>query len=341
MIHVKTPNAEQLAYIKKLSTDDARKCIRQRAMILLLGWDGRTPTHITAKLRCSRNTVYYWLTKWNTEGIGPVVTWRQTDRWRHRVNRRRALAKLVTTSPAQLQLPFSSWSVVRLAMFLTDLVEYPISSTTIWRDLRGLGLSYKKIQDTFWLKPVDYDLKKAWLRFFERFCPPSCRIIYVDEKGPVHALRHTGQCWSWKRQFRDVRQASYGKVRFLGAFDPGDYQLEMFPMADGTSYSFRQALDLVRMTFLTEGYTELLLIMDNNAAHHAHATLAYFEADPQLDFFFLPTYSPELNPIELCFRHYTTEFLNNGSFESVTDLIEGTEAYCSYYKTFRREIYAN
>ena len=41
----------------------------------------------------------------------------------------------------------------------------------------------------------------------------------MDEKGPVHALRYSGRIWSMTRPQRDIRQASKGKITFLGGYD--------------------------------------------------------------------------------------------------------------------------
>ena len=239
-----------------------------------------------------------------------------------------------------MQLEFTSWSLRTIRSFLRDPLICDISVTTLWRDLRLINARYRTTQKKLLVKPVDYALKKAYLTILQRFSPPTTRVVYLDEKGPVHAVRYSGSCWSiWPITF-DVRQVSQGRVPFLGGYDPRDYQLEMFPMEDLTSYSFRQALGLIKATFLTKRYNRLLLVMDNAPWHKAKATLDYLATDPQLDYFFLPAYSPELNPIERCFGSYQRECLNNGSFTSRDELIERTYSYCHYFNTLRREIYA-
>ena len=341
MISIKPPTLEEEAYIKRIAVSNPREKVRQRAQILNLAWTGMRPLAIAEFLQCDKDTVYRWFHIWNDDGIGAVVTYRQTTTWHGQVKRRQAIERIVENTPQSLGLRFNTWSLPKIAAFLTELVGYSISPTTVWRDLQTLNISYQKVQDTFVLKPIDYDLKRAWLRFIEHFCPSNWRIVYVDEKGPVHSIRYGGHCWSFTRPMREIRQKNKGSVLFLGGFDPHDYQLEMFAMEDDSSYSFRQGMELIRMTFLTPEYNHLLIVMDNDAIHHARATLEFFEDDPQMDYFFLPTYSPELNPIEICFHHYTEELLKNGTFYSIDHIIDRTEDYCQYYNDLRRGIYAN
>lgn len=340
MNKAKSPTEEALRYLKKVVERDSRKKVRQRAQILLLSWIGLFPLEIVQQLGCDKNTVYKWIEIWNKKGIGALVTWRQTITWKKQFNRRKAVKKLVTTSPKSLKLAFNVWSLKKLSIFLKDLVDYTISPTTIWRDLKILKINYLKTQDKFKWKPVNYDIRKAELLFLKHFCPLNWRIIYVDEKGPVHALRYSGQIWSMTRPQREIRQPSKGKIMFLGGYDPLEKKLAMIPMETHNSSGFCHALDLIRLEFLTRDYNHLIMIMDNARIHTSKFTRQYFDDDPQIDIFYLPTYSPELNPIEICFKHYSNELLNNSSFNTKEELISDTTTYADYYGTLRKEIYA-
>jgi len=46
-------------------------------------------------------------------------------------------------------------------MFFKDVVDYPICPTTIWREMKITGLSFKMTKDTFLFKSPYYDIKKA------------------------------------------------------------------------------------------------------------------------------------------------------------------------------------
>ena len=129
-------------------------------------------------------------------------------------------------------------------------------------------------------------------------------------------------------------------MNFLGGYDPKVKKLSMIPMEGNASTYFCDAFDLIRLEFLTTDYTKVLIVLDNARIHTSRETLKYLNEDKRIEYFFLPAYSPELNPIEICFRNYSKEILENGSFTSEKDIIEETNIYCDYYQTLRTEIYA-
>ncbi|MFW9928134.1 MAG: IS630 family transposase [Candidatus Thorarchaeota archaeon] len=337
---IKTPTSEEYTYLKKVSDNDPRKCIRKRATILLTAFNNLQYEKIAEKHYCSKKTIYIIVKNWNNIGLASVVIWRRTKTWMSQVKRRRAVEKLIMTSPTSLGMAFTNWSLEKLSKFFINVVKYPVSPTTLSRDLKILGLSYKKVQDTFLFKPVDYDVKRAWLRFLEHYCPPSWRVIYIDEKGPIYPMRYAGHTWSFAQRYREVRQPTKRKLMFLGGYDPKEEKLTMIPMEGNASTYFCDAFDILRLEFLTRQYSKLLIILDNARIHSSSETLSYFNDDERIEYFFLPAYSPELNPIEICFRNYCHELLANASFHSPSDVIEATNTYCDYYRTLRREIYA-
>lgn len=336
---IRSPTKDEFIYIKKVSENDPRKKVRQRAKILLKIWKGQNAEKISKKLVCSKTTIYSVVKRWNKNGIGTVVTWRQTHSWRKGVNRRQAIEKLINTSPRSLRLHFTTWSVRKLSVFITMLVDYFISPSTVWKDLKLLGLSYKKIQDSFLWKPPGYDIFKAELRLLKHLLPPNYRLLYVDEKGPVHALRHSGFTWSFERMFREKRQKSLGKIQFLGGYNPKTRDLSMVPMEEDSSWAFCQAMDWIRLHFLKPPFNQLVIVLDNDSIHKSHYTRNFFKDDPSIDLIYLPPYSPELNPIEICFKHYQNEKLNNGTFSSIQQLIDETEDFARYYSNLRCEIF--
>lgn len=267
--------------------------------------------------------------------------WRQTQSWYKAVKRRLAVEKLVLTPPQQLRLRFRNWSLRKLRAFFADLVGEKLSISTLSQDLRLLNIRYRQVKDTFLDKPPDYDLWRAELKLLTHLCPPRTRLIYVDEKGPVHVLRYKGRTWSLQPPARDVRQRSLGKVTFLGGYDPQTRELVMVPMTSPTSEGFCDALEYLRLDFLKDPYNHLIFVMDNASIHRSRFTRQYLAQMPQIDYCYLPPYSPELNPIEICFKHYQQEVLDCSSFTSLQELLDQTEEYVLYYNDLRKEIYGH
>lgn len=64
-----------------------------------------------------------------------------------------------------------------------------------------------------------------------------------------------------------------------------------------------------------------LIIADNVAYHKSQGSRDYPLPD-NIELFFLPAYSPDLNPIERLWKYFKDEFLNNNLFKTLANIKE-------------------
>jgi transposase len=62
-----------------------------------------------------------------------------------------------------------------------------------------------------------------------------------------------------------------------------------------------------------------ILILDN-ASYHVSQGTPDFPVPKNVELFYLPTYSPDLNPIERLWKYFKDEFVNNRFFENIYHL---------------------
>ena len=72
---------------------------------------------------------------------------------------------------------------------------------------------------------------------------------------------------------------------------------------------------------LSKNYSEYnnILILDNASYHVAQRTGA-FPVSENIKLFYLPTYSPDFNPIERLWKYFKDQFLNNRFFQDIYHL---------------------
>lgn len=72
---------------------------------------------------------------------------------------------------------------------------------------------------------------------------------------------------------------------------------------------------------LSENYSEYenILILDN-ASFHVSQDSTDFPIPKNIKLLYLPTYSPDLNPIERLWKYFKDEFINNRFFENIYHL---------------------
>ena len=335
---LKQPNEEEFSVLKSIAANDYRKKVRLRAKIVLNSLKGFTIQQLYHLLRCSKNTVKICIEAWNKGGIGSIVSWKRNFSLGKQFKRRNVIEKLISVKPRSLKFPFTNWSLRTIKAFLMDWLNLKLSLSTIRRDLKAINFKYRKIEEKLFFKPIDYGEKKAVLTLLKRFKREKTRIVYIDEKGPIPILRHAGRIWTPKHIIKDKRKKKQGIISFLGGFDPIDYKFYMNFLYDHTSESFCRALGYVMDKFLVHPYDKLLLVMDNAFIHHSKFTTEFLKWQDNIEVFFLPTYSPELNPIELCFNQYQRELINNFSIETGAHLFLETRRYVDYFNNERKRI---
>jgi transposase len=78
----------------------------------------------------------------------------------------------------------------------------------------------------------------------------------------------------------------------------------------------------------TGGKKKILLVLDNAKYHHAKVLQPWLkEASEVLELFFLPPYSPDLNPIEMLWKKTRRNVTHNRFFESLQALCYDLKLY--------------
>lgn len=62
------------------------------------------------------------------------------------------------------------------------------------------------------------------------------------------------------------------------------------------------------------------LVIADNVSYHKSQGNKEFPLPDNIELFFLPAYSPDLNPIERLWKYFKDEFLNNSLFETLTKI---------------------
>jgi transposase len=161
-IRIPTLNSEQLDALEKLyrATRDAR--LRTRAQMVLLAAEQRlTATEIAGIVRASEETVRRWLKRYLAEGVEGLrdaphpgaprkVSAEYGELLVHAVRRR----------PRSLGLPFSLWTLRRLADYMAEQTGIRVEYETVRVHLKAAGIALSRPQHTITSPDPEYALKK-------------------------------------------------------------------------------------------------------------------------------------------------------------------------------------
>ncbi|CAG7599752.1 hypothetical protein E143388_04786 [Rhodococcus opacus] len=140
---------------------------------------------------------------------------------------RREIKKIAKSTPTEHDLPFSTWSLSKLADFLvSEGVVDDISHERLRVLLREEGISFQKVKTWKASRDPDYAVKKARVEHLYAIAdrevvpePGEPEVVFcLDEFGPLNLQPHPGRQWAERggrhkdpeREPRRRRRATFG-----------------------------------------------------------------------------------------------------------------------------------
>jgi transposase len=87
-----------------------------------------------------------------------------------------------------------------------------------------------------------------------------------------------------------------------------------------------------------EQYPRVVLLIDNAPWHRGSCIEAALRDNPQLEFYRLPSYSPQLNPIERFWKKLRRRATHNRLFDTLADLKKSLRSSLCYFQTMRHKV---
>jgi transposase len=285
---------------RKLSTDAQQQV---RYQVIRLRKQGRTHNEISAITGVSRSTCSTWWNLYKTKGRKaikikkrgrPTGSCRKLDQEQEVVIQKAICDKC----PDQLKLPFALWTRIAVQQLIRQLWGMEVPIRTIGDYLNRWNFTPQKpLKRAYEQNPkaVQRWLGEEYPAIRQKAKKENAEIHWGDEtglcndsyhgrsyspRGKTPAIRLSARC---KRVNLISTLTNQGKVRFM------IYENRM--NAD-TFIKFMKRL-------IKDADRKILLIIDNLKVHHSYKARDWLaEHTEQIEVFFLPSYSPELNPDE-------------------------------------------
>ena len=276
---------------------------------------GESPEKVIAALGFSSRCIYNWLAMYRAGGWDALRAKKISGRpqklsggqlqWLYRT--------VTMKNPLQLQLPFALWTRAQIQTLLQRKYGVKLSLTSIGRLLGQMGLSCQKPLFRAWQQNAA--LVKQWLDVeFPKIRASAKRakaeLFFEDESG-VRSDFHAGTTWAPRGQTPIVRVT--GQRFSLNMISAISAKGELRFMVVKGGVGAKVFLKFLKR--LLQGHRRrVYLIVDGHPAHRAKIVKDFvISTDGRLKLFFLPPYSPELNPDELVWN----DVKNNGVARSM------------------------
>jgi transposase len=307
-----------------MRTDDTRKesqkgqdGIRRKVVRAVVG--GMKQVEAAKIFGVSRTSIWTWVKTYTQSGEAGLRSKKRGRKKGSALNSQQAASirkSVIGKNPGQLRLPGFLWTRESVADLIFRRFGVRLSRWTVGRYLKEWGLTPQKpAKRALEQNPaqVRYWLQTKYPAIVRQATLEKAEIFWGDEMG-LRSDHQSGTTWGEKGHTPIVKKSGDRfKCNMISAItNRGKMSFMVFT---GTFIAKVFLLFLKRLIRHYAG-RKIFLIVDRHRVHQCKAVSKWLEDHRQeIELFFLPAYSPELNPDEL---------LNNATKRGVTSKVRAT-----------------
>ncbi len=286
---------------------DARKldhktltAVRQHAVASV--HEGHSPETVAKTMGIARATMYGWLARYRDGGWGSLDARKRGGRPPKLDGRAlQWIFRTVTTkNPLQMKFTYALWTAKMIGKVIYDRFGVKLSKSSVCRLLTQLGLTPQRpIWRAYQQKPEEVQnwLNKEFPKIRSLARKEKALIFFGDEAG-VRSDHHAGTTWAIQGKTPIVSStgARFGLNMISAVSAQGEFR---FMVIRGRVGATRFIEFIKRLVHGSD--RKIYLIVDGHPSHKARKVTDFIKSKPikeRFRLFFLPPYSPELNPDE-------------------------------------------
>jgi transposase len=307
--------------------DDGRKLDHKTLEVLRLRAverveAGAHPEDVAVALGLHRKTVYGWLAAYRQGGKEALkakpVPGRPPRLGGPQLARLYAL--IVGVDPRQLQFEFALWTREMVRELIRREFAVALSAVSVGRLLRKLGLSPQRpLHRAYEQDPeaVERWKRQTYPAIRDQAAEQGATIYFCDEAG-IRSDYHAGTTWAPVGRTPVV--GNTGKRFSINMISAVTARGALrFAVHQGTTNATVFIDFCKRLLHDTSG--PVYLVVDGHPAHRATATTRFVAStEGRLRLFFLPGYSPELNPDEWVWKNVKHDRIGKTGATNAEDL---------------------
>jgi transposase len=283
------------------------QAMRMQAVKAIQG--GPSATEVAKAFGIYRRTVYGWMAKYLSGGQNALKAIPIPGRpSKLSTEQMQWIAEAVCgNTPQQYQFEFALWTLKIIGKLIEREFKVKLSINTLSRVMKLLGFSTQKPlyqawqQDEKLVRQQEEELNPEIRKEARRVC---ATIYFADESG-IRSDYHTGHTWAPKGEMPVLSVTGRRfSLNMISAISAQGQQRFMIHQGTVTVIVFREFLKRL----MVGANNPVFVIVDGHPTHKAKLVKKYVESlNGQLKHFFLPSYSPQLNPDETVWAHVKRE----------------------------------
>ena len=262
----------------------------------------QSPEMVAKALGINRRTMYGWLALYRNGGWDALDAHKRGGRPPKLDGKAvQGIYRTVTMkNPLQMKFTFALWTAKMIGQMIYRRFGVRLSKASVCRLLAQLGLTPQRpVWRAYQQKPEEVQkwLNEEYPRIQDMARRLKAQIFFGDEAG-VRSDHHAGTTWAVKGKTPVVSTtgARFSLNIISAVSAQGEFRFMTVPGRVGASLFIEFIKRLIHGT-----ERMIFLIVDGHPAHKAKSVTKFIESGPikkRFRLFFLPPYSPELNPDE-------------------------------------------
>jgi transposase len=304
--------------------------------------NGISADEVAKVLKISRSSIFDWQKIYRAHGAEALRT-KKTRGPKSKLDdgQMSQLYRLIAgNDPRQLSFGLALWTRGMIQELIFRQFGVRLSIISVGNVLGKLGMSPQRpLYRAYEQDPekVSDWKEKTFPLIQERAKKEGAAIFFADEAS-VRTNYHAGTTWAPVGKTPVV--AGSGKTRSISMISAVSPRGELHFQVHESGIRQEEFLEFCKMLIADVG-RPVFLIIDNSQVHHAKILKAYSEqSDGMLTLFFLPPYSPDLNPDEWVWKNVKHDNLGRASAKSEGDLAKFANAALARLKVLPQKVQA-
>jgi transposase len=261
---------------------------------------GQNPEDVINALGFSRSCIYTWLSLYREGGIEALKAKKLDGRPPKLSGKqiKKLYGYVVDKTPLQYKFAFALWTCALIRELIKTKFGVHLSEVSVGRLLKKIGLSPQRpLFRAYQQDPVKVDkyLKEEFPKIKKRAKQRGARIFFGDEAS-IRSDYHSGTTWAPVGETPIIRTTGARfKMNMISAISSRGELRFMLSERGLTADLF---IEFLKQLIHGVEYP-VFLILDGHPVHKSLKVRKFVEAmDGKIELYYLPGYSPELNPDE-------------------------------------------
>jgi transposase len=287
--------------------------VRNRAQCIILSYERVSIPQLRKLFRVSEKTIYNWLNRWETQGL--LGLYNEKGRGRK--------AKLSQEQQEQIKqwVKEEPKNLKKVALKIYQQWKIDVSKETIKRIIKKLNMIWKRMKRGLAKSPEEWELEVKTPKFLElkeQDKKGEIDLRYLDESG-FSLMPYIPYAWQEKGSTITLKSSQSKRINVLGLMNRHH---ELYYEIHSSNINSQVVIDFLDK-FSQNLSKQTVIVMDQASIHTSDNLLKKLEEWEQrnLKIFWLPTYSPQQNLIEILWKFVKYEWIEVDAYENWTSLL--------------------